>query len=58
MCEVVQSRMGVLTGLYHVSQVFHMTSSQLSYSHMLDENYRTALISYSDVLFTVVTTLQ
>ena len=30
--------MGTLTGLYHVSQVFYMTSSQLTYSHMLDEN--------------------
>lgn len=37
-CGVVQSRMGILTGLYHVPQVFHMASSQLSYSHMLDEN--------------------
>ena len=37
-CGVVQSRMGILTGLYHVPQVFHVASSQLSYSHMLDEN--------------------
>ena len=37
-CGVVQYRMGILTGLYHVPQVFHMASSQLSYSHMLDEN--------------------
>lgn len=34
---VVQSRMGILTGLYHVVQVFHIASSQLSYSYMLDE---------------------
>lgn len=27
-----------LTGLYHVSQVFHATSHQLTYSCMLDEN--------------------
>ena len=58
MSGVVQSRMGILTGLYHVPQVFHMTSSQLTYINTLDEYYRTALISYSDVLFTVVTTLQ
>lgn len=37
-CGVVQSRMGILTGLYHVPQVFHVASSQLFYSHMLDEN--------------------
>jgi len=27
-----------LTGLYHVSQVFHATSHQLTYSCMSDEN--------------------
>ena len=36
-CEVVQSRLVNLTGLYHVSQVFHVTSHQLTYSYMLDE---------------------
>ena len=36
-CGVVQSRMGILTGLYHVLQVFHMASSQLPYIQKLKE---------------------
>lgn len=44
-CGVVLSRLADLTGLYHVPQVFHITSCQLTYSYMPDENFinRTAI---------------
>ena len=38
-CGVVPSRLADLTGLYHVPQVFYVTSCQLTYSYTLRRKY-------------------